>query len=106
MLKFKNYIFTNKKHSPKSIMSSVLGAISVVSLIWVVVLSFGAKGQPSERYGSVCVLSLFFAFLGVILGVWGRWERDRFYFFSYLGIVLNLLAIGLVSMILYAGALL
>lgn len=106
MLKHKSYIFTNKKHSPKSIMSSVLGAISVVSLIWVVILSFGVKGQPSERYGSVCVLSLFFAFLGIILGIWGKMERDKFYFFSYLGIALNLMAVGLVSLILYAGALL
>ena len=62
--------------------------------------------SASARYGSACVLALLFAFIGIILGILGRLEKDRFYLFSYIGILLNLVAVGLVSLILYAGALL
>lgn len=102
----KNYIFTNKEHPKKAIMSTILGGISVVSLIFAAYLSYMDKGAENMRYGSACFLAMLFAFVGVILGVLGRMERDKFYLFSYVGIVLNLVAIGLVSLILYAGALL
>lgn len=102
----KNYIFTNKEHPRKSIMSTILGGISVASLILAAYLSYMDKGAENMRYGSACFLAMLFAFVGVILGVLGRTERDKFYLFSYIGIVLNLVAIGLVSLILYAGALL
>ena len=102
----KSYIFTNKEHPKKSIMSTILGILSTGSLILAVYLSYMDKGAENMRYGSACLLALLFAFVGVTLGVLGRMERDKFYLFSYIGIALNLVAIGLVSLILYAGALL
>ena len=102
----KGYIFTNKEHPKKSIMSTILGILSTGSLILAVYLSYMDKGAENMRYGSACLLALLFAFVGVTLGILGRMERDKFYLFSYIGIVLNLAAIGLVSLILYAGALL
>lgn len=105
MLK-KNYIFTNKTHSPKSIMSTLLGLISVASLLLAAYLSYVDQGAENMRYGAACVLAMIFAVTGVGLGIAGRMEKDRFYFFSYMGIVLNIVALGLVSLILYAGALL
>lgn len=102
----KNYIFTNKKHSPKSIMSTVLGVIATASLLLAAYLSYAIKGAENMRYGTACFLAMLFAFVGLTLGVLGRMEKDRFYFFSYVGILLNVTAIGLVSLILYAGALL
>lgn len=102
----REYIFTNKKHSPKSIMSTMLGILSVASLLLAGYLSYVEKGAENMRYGTACFLAMVFAFVGIILGVLGRMEKDRFYFFSYVGIILNVVAIGLVSLILYAGALL
>ena len=102
----KGYIFTNKEHPKKSIMSTILGILSTGSLILAVYLSYMDKGAENMRYGSACLLALLFAFVGVTLGILGRMERDKFYLFSYIGIALNLVAIGLVSLILYAGALL
>ena len=87
-------------------MSTVLGVLSVASLILAEYLSYMDKGAENMRYGCACFLAMLFAFAGVVLGVFGRMEKDKFYLFSYVGIVLNLLAIGMVSMILYAGALL
>jgi len=42
--------------------------------------------------------------LGLIFGIMAKMERDRFYLFAWIGIVLNLLTIAGVSFILYAGA--
>lgn len=102
----KNYIFTNKEHPRKAIMSTILGVLSSASLILAAYLSYMDKGAENMRYGSACFLAMIFAFVGVVLGVLGRMEKDKFYLFCYAGIALNLLAIGLVSLILYAGALL
>lgn len=106
MRKQKDFIFTNKKHSPKAIMSTVLGAIAVVSLLTASYLSYRSRGSIDARFGAVCVVAMIFAAVGVILGILGRLERECFYRFAYLGIVLNLLAFGLLSCVLYAGALL
>lgn len=98
------YIFTNKTYSKKSIMSSVLGLIALVSLVVDVYLSFRASGAEKASYGAVCFLAMLYALLGAGLGVLARMEKDRFYLFANMGIVLNLAALAFVSMILYAGA--
>lgn len=100
------YIFTNKSYSKKSIMSTILGLIAVASLVVAAYLSYLGKGAQNPRYGSACVLAMIFAFVGEGLGVAARMEKDRFYLFARIGIVLNLIAIALISVILYAGALL
>lgn len=102
----KNYIFTNKEHPKMSIMSTVLGVLSVGSLLLAVYLSYLEKGAENMRYGAACFLALIFAFVGAALGAVGRMKKDKFYLFSYIGIALNLAAVGLASLILYAGALL
>lgn len=89
-----------------SIMSTVLGVLSTGSMILAAYLSYVEKGAENIRYGTACFLALIFAFVGVALGVAGRMEKDKFYLFSYIGIGMNLAAIGLASLILYAGALL
>ena len=102
----KNYIFTNKEHPKKAIMSTILGVLSVASLILAAYLSYMDKGAENMRYGAACFLAMIFAFIGMILGTAGRMEKDKFYLFCYIGMALNLAARGLVSLILYAGALL
>ena len=87
-------------------MSTILGVLSVGSLILAAYLSYVGKGTENMRYGAACFLALIFAFVGLSLGALGRMEKDKFYLFSYIGIGLNLAAVGLASLILYAGALL
>lgn len=98
------YIFTNKQHTNKGIMSTILGAISLLTLIYVVAMSYKMAGQVPQNYGNATFLATIFAFIGVILGVVSKSERDRFYLFTYLGIGLNVLALAVASVILYAGA--
>lgn len=102
--KKKHFIFTNKKNPPRAIMSSILGVIALSAVAIVTVLTFQAKGAAKSGYGAGLFLATVFALVGVVLGALAKSEKDKFYFFCYLGIFLNLLALGTISFILYAGA--
>ena len=99
-----SYIFTNKTHTTKGIMATILGIISLATLAYALVMSYYNSGDVPREYGTAALLVTIFAFIGVTLGVISKTERDKYYFFSYLGIVLNVVALGVVSLILYAGA--
>ena len=100
----RRYKFTNKKHPEKGIMSTVLGIISLVSVWMAVYQTFLAKGQAATNMGVVGLMITIFSVTGVILGYISKKEHDKFMFFPYLGMVLNVLALGCISVILYAGA--
>lgn len=100
----KGYKFTNKKHPEKGIMSTILGVISLVSVGVAVYQTYLAKGNASTNMGVVGLMVTIFAIAGVILGYISKNEVDKFLFFSYLGMVLNVVALACISVILYAGA--
>ena len=104
MLKKSDFMFTSKEHTLKGIMATILGVISLVSLVYIILDSYWKAGQVPQQYGAVAFLTMLFAFVGIALGVISKSERDKFYFFSYLGIVLNVLVLAALSVILYAGA--
>jgi hypothetical protein len=98
------YIFTNKEHPAKGIMSTILGIISLATLIYAVMMSYRLAGDIPRQYGAAAMLVMIFAFVGIILGVMARMEKDKYYVYAYLGIGLNVLALAAISVILYAGA--
>ena len=98
------YIFTNKIYSVKGIMSTILGVMDLISLFLVVYLSYQNKGVALPRFGATGVLITLFSFVGLILAILSKYEPDRFYLFSYLGMGLNIVSLLAVSFILYAGA--
>ena len=104
MSKKNSYMFTNKQHSQKGIMSTILGVISLVTLAYAIITSYLRAGDIPRQYGAAAMLVMIFAFVGIILGVISKTERDKFYLFTYLGILLNVLTLAVISVILYAGA--
>ena len=100
----KKYIFTNKTFSQKAIMSVILGVMGIASIVVAVAFTYMKGGNATLEYGGVVLLSLLYGFAGLILGVLSKREPDKYYFISYLGMVLNSIIIIMVSMILYAGA--
>ncbi len=104
MAKKNSYMFTNREHSRKGIMSTILGTISLATLAYAVVMSYLKAGDVPVQYGAAALLVMLFAFAGIVLGLLARTERDKFYLFSYIGIALNVLALAAISVILYAGA--
>lgn len=99
----RGYIFTNKRHSQKAIMSTILGVISTASMVVVIYLSFLLQGQTPISYGLTGLLALLMAVAGEVLGVMTVFERDRFKLFPIIGIVLNLVAIFIVGFVFYMG---
>jgi len=98
------YIFTNKNYPNKGIMSTILGVISICSIVLAVYLTFRLNGEAVLRYGASLFLTTIFSMIGLGIGVASRMEKDKYYLFSYIGIVTNFLAIVAISFILYAGA--
>lgn len=98
------YIFTARKHPEKGIMSTILAVISIVSITAAIYLSYKNGGNAAPQYGAVVFLAMLYALAGMTLGVVSRVEKDNYYLFPHLGIGLNLSALLMVSMILYAGA--
>ena len=103
-MKKSSYMFTNKEHTQKGIMSTILGVISLATLGYAIFMSYLKVGEIPSQYGAAAMLVMIFAFVGIGLGVVSKTERDKFYLFTYLGIILNVLALAVISVILYAGA--
>lgn len=104
MTRKNSFMFTNKEHTQKGIMATILGVISLATLAYMVIMSYLTAGDVPRQYGAAALLSMIFAFVGILLGVVSKSERDKFYFFSYMGIGLNVLVLAVLSVILYAGA--
>lgn len=104
MKKRKGYIFTNKRHSKRGIMAVILGIISLAGLGIVVFRAYLSGGEATVGYGFTGLLATLFSMIGLSLGVATAREKDYYRFFSVLGILLNLAALGSISLILYAGA--
>lgn len=104
MAKKNTYMFTYKEHTQKGIMSTILGVISLATLAYAIIMSYLRAGDIPRQYGAAAMLVMVFAFVGIVLGVVSKTERDKFYLFTYLGIALNVLALAVISVILYAGA--
>ena len=85
-------------------MSTILGMISIVTLAYAIITSYQRAGDIPLQYGAAAMLVMIFAFVGIILGVISRSEKDKYYLFTYLGIGLNVLVLTAISIILYAGA--
>lgn len=103
-MKKNSYMFTTREHTQKGIMSTILGVISLATLGYTVYMSYQRVGDVPAQYGAVVMLVMIYAFAGIVLGVISKTERDKFYLFTYLGIILNILALAVISAILYAGA--
>ena len=100
----RKFIFTDKKHAPSAVMSTVMGLIADGSIAYAVYSTYRGGGVATERLGGVGAMILLMAVIGLILGYASKNHPDYFHLFSHIGIVLNILALLSVSLILYAGA--
>lgn len=109
MLNIKNffngriYKFTNKKVSPESVISTVLGIVSLTGMIIRCVLSFKAQGNVNTGIAITCFVAFIFAVLGLIAGIRARLLKDMYYFLAYSGIVLNAISLTFIMYIFGLG---
>ena len=99
-----NYKFTDKKHTNASIMSLILGVISLASIVLATFLPYFKNAASTERYGMVCFLSVLMAIAGIVLAIMGKLQKASYSFFSKAGLVINIVVMLIAVSIIYIGA--
>ena len=99
----KGFIFTNRKHSDKAIMGSILGMISLISLVIVIFLSYRQQGETPAGYGITGLLAAIFSMVGSVLGALTVRDKNIYAFFPWMAMILNGLVLVLLGVLLYAG---
>lgn len=84
-------------------MSMVLSVIAMVSEICAVYFAYKNNGQATMNYGLVGIFIILYAFIGLVLGMIARREKDKFYIFSYLGIIISIITLVGMGFIIFAG---
>ena len=84
-------------------MASILGTIAMVSVGLAIYLTYLNKGVAPMQYGTVILLSLLFAIVGLVLAIRACMEKDIYRLFPVLGIILNSITILAGGFILYLG---
>ena len=101
MKKKRNYIFTNRRHSERAIMATILGIISCVALNAAVFLTYLQGGNAPAGYGMTGFLAAIFSLTGLLLGIVTVQNKHYYPFFPWLAILLNLVALGETALVLY-----
>lgn len=84
-------------------MSTILGVISLVSMLLAVIFTFHNHGEARIGYGLTSILSLIFSSVGMGLGIKTRLEKDMYYIFANSGIAVNSLVLAFIIYILVLG---
>ncbi|MBR6382135.1 MAG: hypothetical protein IKS07_10755 [Lachnospiraceae bacterium] len=101
MRKRKGYIFTNRKHPLPSIMSTILGAVSLLSLLGAILASYRMGGQVPGRFAAGGALAAVYALVGLLLALATLRKEDTYRLFGILGTVLCGLALFLCAFLLW-----
>lgn len=85
-------------------MATILGIISLTSLGIVLFMTYRSAGEAAVGFGFTGLLATIFSTIGLGLGIVTFQDKNYYRVFSVLGTLLNLAALGGISLILYAGA--
>lgn len=85
----KHYKFTDKQHSTEGIVSTVFGVVSFI-IFWIgIIVSFQNNGNAGIIVGILGCLAFLLSIVGFFLGMRSFKNKDVFYFFSYIGTIIN-----------------
>ena len=84
-------------------MSTILGVISITTLVLIIYFSFLRKGFVPEQYAATMLITILFSLIGIILGVIGMFEKEKFHLFPGIGLFFNAIALSLIGIIIYSG---
>lgn len=95
MFRLRKYIYTDKKHTAKGILGTVLALLALAVFVLVVYFSFEEKGQADMEISSLGLVSISLAVVGLASSIMSFWEEDRYYIFSKIGAFSNILLLFL-----------
>lgn len=102
-MKRKKYIYTNRRHSERAIMGTILGIISIASIVVAVFLSYRSGGEIPTGYGVTGVLAAVYSGAGLLLGVVTVHDKAYFAMFPILAICLNLASLAALAVLINIG---
>ncbi len=85
----RGYKFTDKKHTGLGLLSTVLGFLSLLFLVFGVLRAYQLSGKTGSITGLLGMLSMLASVLGFSLAIRGFQEEDVYYLFSRVGAILN-----------------
>lgn len=85
-------------------MATILGVISLASLGIVLFMTYRRAGEAKMGFGFTGLLATIFSIIGLGMGIVTIQNKNYYRLFPVLGTLLNLAALGGISLILYAGA--
>lgn len=88
----RSYKFTEKTHSKRAMISFGLAAVTLVTYLVFVYLSYQAAGQLSTYYGGFGVLAMLVAIVSVGLSITTLKEEDSFALFPRLAMITSVLS--------------
>lgn len=104
MARKRSYIFTNRVQSKKGILATIFGLVSLIAVVLTIYLTYGTGQGAPANFGISLLLALLFSLTGFVVSIVSRFEKDVFYLFSYIGMVVNFITLACISFLLYAGA--
>ena len=99
----RGYIFTKKDNAKKGIMATILGVISLATLIYLAYFSFVQKGQIPEQHAAAMLVTALLSLTAFILAAVGLFEKEKYRLFPILGLILNAAALAAMGFIIYLG---
>lgn len=85
-------------------MATILGIISLASLGIVLFMTYRSAGEAEVGFGFTGLLATVFSVIGLGLGIVTFQNKNYYRLFPVLGILLNLVVLGGISLIIYIGA--
>ena len=85
-------------------MATILGIISLTSLGIVLFMTYRSHGEAAVAFGFTGLLAAIYSLIGLGLGIVTFQNKNYYRLFPVLGTLLNLAALGGISLILYVGA--
>lgn len=93
-----SYKFTEKTHSKRGIVATILALVLLVLYLVILELAFRANGGLSAYYGSIGVLAMLASVVVVVVAAGSLREEDSFRLFQRLGLFLSV-----VNIVCWAG---
>lgn len=105
-LKKSNFMFSNRNHSRKGMLSTFLAVLSIITLLILSAVSSRSGGNGSMLIGGFGLSALILSFAGFFIGIQSLKEEEVYYSFPIVGTSLNTIILIIYIIIYIMGTLL
>lgn len=99
----RGFIFTQRTQSERGVFSTTLSGVAVITGILSIYKSYKMAGDISQNQGAVGLVSVIFAFVGLIFSIISLKEPDTFKLFPVIGFILSVVSLIIWGLVIYLG---